>query len=121
MKISKIIIDWNVNKEYNQRNSNCQQFVDELCKGLGIDLSKFEGPLGEYLKNLREKGQCELYFPISQELRENLKIKEKVKKFQTHEELDEFVKGLLEKASDFEEENQADWLLLKRFVNQRKQ
>lgn len=109
-----MIIDWNVNKVYNQRNANCQQFIDDLCNELGIDLNKFEGPLGEYMKNLREKGECSLIFPISPDMRENLKIREKSMKFETHEEIDKFARELQEKVPTFEEEYQEHWLLLKR-------
>ncbi|KAL9649370.1 hypothetical protein ABK040_016197 [Willaertia magna] len=113
-KISKVIIDWNVNKEYSQRNANCQQFVDDLCKALGIPI-QFDGVLGDYLNDLRSKGQCEIYFPVSDNMKEEFGIKESKVYFHTHEELDNFVKGLLEKQPLFAEEYNLDWNLLKSF------
>jgi hypothetical protein len=113
-KISNVIIDWNVNKVYNQSSANCQQFVDDICKALGIKLN-FEGPLGEYLNNLRTKGECELDFPITPEMRVNLSIKESKKRFQTHHDLDEFVKELITKEPMFQDNYPMEWMLLKSF------
>ena len=65
-KIAKVVINWNVNKVYNQNENNCQQFVDEVCNELGLNLDKIlQGPLGQYLKSLRQKGQCDITFPIT--------------------------------------------------------
>jgi len=82
---------------------------------MGINLSKFEGPLGEYLNNLREKGQCEIVYPISDEIREKLKIKDKSKTFKSHEELDDFVSLIVKEEPEFQEKFSSDWLLLKSF------
>jgi len=113
-KVAQVIIDWNTNRTYNQKSANCQQFVDDLCKSLGVPLN-FEGPLGEYLNNLRSKGQCELDFPITNEMRVNLEIKESKKRFNTHQELDDFVKELIAKEPLFQENYPMEWMLLKSF------
>lgn len=113
-KISKVIIDWNLNKTYNQQSANCQQFVDDLCKALGVPIN-FEGPLGEYLNNLRSRGECELDFPITPDMRVNLDIKEAKKRFHTHQELDDFVKFLIGKEPMFMENYPMEWMLLKSF------
>jgi hypothetical protein len=114
-KISNVIIEWNVKKEYSQQNANCQQFIDELCKVLKINLDSLGGPLGFYLNKLREKGSCELFYPISDDLREKLKIKEKSKTFGTHEEIDKFMDYLMKEIPDFEDSFEPDYLLLKSF------
>ena len=115
-KISKVIIDWNVNREYNQRNANCQQFIDEMTLAMGINLDElFQGPLKDYLKRLREKGQSEIYFPISKDLMETLKINEDKMKFDSHEDLDIFVNQIVEADPMFEENFDEHWLLLKSF------
>lgn len=115
-KISKVIINWNVTKQYNQNENNCQKFVDDVCNELGLNLDKIlQGPLGEYLKSLRTKGQCDLSFHINDEMREKLEIKDKVKKFTTHEELDQFVESCVEKDPQFEENFKEHMLLLKSF------
>lgn len=111
-KISDVIIKWNTEYQYDQRNGNCQQFVDDMCNALNINLN-FDGPLGEYLQMLREKGSCELAFPISDDMRENLQIQEKKKSFSSHAELDAFVKALVEKDPEFADNYPQDWLLLK--------
>jgi hypothetical protein len=85
-KITPVIIDWNVNKTYSQREANCQQFIDELCHVLDIPI-RFEGPLGEYLHAIRERGECELEFPVSAEMRVAMEIRDKKKKFNTHKEV----------------------------------
>jgi len=113
-KITPVIIDWNVNKAYSQRDANCQQFVDELCNVLDIPI-KFEGPLGQYLHDLRERGECELEFPISADMRVEMQIRDKKKKFESHRELDEFVLECLQKDPQFENNYAAEWMLLKSF------
>jgi len=40
----------------------------------------FKGPLGVFLKNLREHGTCEMEFPMDEKFRETFNIKEKNKK-----------------------------------------
>jgi hypothetical protein len=35
-KVKDIIIDWNVNKEYNQTENNCQNFCNEILEALCI-------------------------------------------------------------------------------------
>lgn len=45
-KISDVICHWNSNIYYSSQQYNCQTFIDELCKALGIQL-KFSGALGK--------------------------------------------------------------------------
>lgn len=113
-KISKVIIDWNVNKEYDQHKANCQQFVDDIIRALEVPI-QFEGVLGEYLDNLRTKGVCEIFFPVSDNMKEEFGIKESKVYFHTHAELDKFVKDLLDKNPMFEQDHNEDWNLLKSF------
>jgi hypothetical protein len=113
-KVAEVILDWNVNRQYNQRNNNCQQFVDELCEKLGIPV-KFQGPLGEYLQNLREKGECSLTFPMNDDMRSELGIRETECFFHTHADLDKFVLDLQNKDPQFEMNYHPEWNLLKSF------
>jgi hypothetical protein len=113
-KVAEVILDWNINRTYDQRTNNCQQFVDDLCIKLGIPI-KFEGPLGDYLQNLREKGECDLSFPISEEMRDQLGIRETKCHFNTHSELDKFVLELQNKDPQFEMNYYPEWNLLKSF------
>lgn len=62
-KVAKVVIDWNTNRVYDQRNANCQQFVDDICKALDINMN-LTGPLGEILTRLRQEGKGELIFVV---------------------------------------------------------
>jgi hypothetical protein len=60
-KISEVIARWNVLHPYDKKENNCQVFVDDLLLALDIDPNqKFKGQLGEYVKKLRTKGECEI-------------------------------------------------------------
>jgi hypothetical protein len=113
-KVADVILDWNINKQYGQRNNNCQQFIDDLCEKLGIP-TKFEGPLGDYLKSLRENGECDISFPLSDEIRSELGIKESKVSFDTHADLDKYVLDLQNKDPQFEMNYHPEWNLLKSF------
>jgi hypothetical protein len=114
-KMADVICRWNGNYQYSQNTKNCQTFVDELCKELGIDLN-FTGALGEYLVQLRKNGQCELKYFIPDELKQLMGIEDKYKKFSTHQELDDFVRAVLEKDTTyFDVVAPDDWTLLKSF------
>lgn len=90
-----------------------KDFVMEILKRLKINVD-FKGPLGAFLKNLREKGKCEMEFPMDDNFREKFKIAEKKVKFATHEELDKFVKKLCSVDVEFELKYKQEWAMLKR-------
>ncbi|KAL9644818.1 hypothetical protein ABK040_009276 [Willaertia magna] len=116
-KIGQVICDWNATMLYSQKKANCQHFVDELCRVLGIEL-KFKGALGEYCEKLRSNGSCKLNYYICKELKEKCGFEQDVIQFETHAQLDQFVKEILEKHSiyfDMSKSGQDDWLLLKSF------
>jgi hypothetical protein len=81
---------------------------------VGIKLD-FKGPLGQFLTNLRESGTCDMEFPMDNNFREIFKIKEKSKKFNTHEELDSFIHYLQKSDMEFELKYKNEWVLLKSF------
>jgi hypothetical protein len=101
-KLSEVIVDWNVNMKYKDNGGdkkvegNCQDFVEDVLKRLGMR-HDFSGPLGDFLRKLREKGTCEMEFNMETNFREKFSITEKKVKFQTHTQLDQFVEQLLEK------------------------
>eukprot|EP00761_Pharyngomonas_kirbyi_P006787 gb/GECH01006795.1/.p1 GENE.gb/GECH01006795.1/~~gb/GECH01006795.1/.p1 ORF type:complete len:424 (+),score=111.40 gb/GECH01006795.1/:1-1272(+) len=113
--LSEVITKWNVHYTYDQSKNNCQTFVDEIASALGFDLSQFQGPLATFLTNLREKGQCDIQFPVNPEMREYFGIKESAVKFDSHKELDEFVLKLMEKEKMLETKYPDHWMLLKSF------
>jgi hypothetical protein len=79
-----------------QKEGNCQDFVEDVLKRLGMK-HDFTGPLGDFLKKLREKGTSEMEFSMTTQFREKFGITEKKEKFTTHAQLDRFVEALLEK------------------------
>ena len=71
-KLAEIITTWNVQKKYKEyvthkdTEGNCQDFVEDVLFKLGIDSSKvFSGVLGDFLKEMREKGTCEMKFKMT--------------------------------------------------------
>lgn len=100
---------------YSQKKANCQHFVDELCRVLGLEL-KFKGALHDYCEKLRTNGSCELNYTLPKEVKEKFGFTQEVFKFTTHTELDEFVNTILKKDPlFFDKGRQDDWLLLKSF------
>jgi len=71
--------------------------------------------MAEFLKQLREKGGCEMFFPMDADFREKFALKEKRMVFNTHEDLDKFVADLVAKEPDFETVHKAEWAMLKSF------
>lgn len=114
-----MIVDWNANKKYNQNKCNCQHFVDDLLKVLGIRLEsavESDLPLKEYLSTLRSRGRGEMAFKINNDIRESLKIQPKSKSFESHWQLDHWVNTeLLEKDPLFPQKHPTEWGLLKSF------
>jgi hypothetical protein len=112
-----VICYWNSNIYYESSEYNCQTFVDEVLKELGIEL-KFGGALGVYINNLRKFGWSDMIYNMSSELQEVLNMKEKAIKFENHQELDEFVKKILKHDPKYfySEKTKDDLMLLKSFV-----
>lgn len=121
-----MVIDWNLHRSYDQKTSNCQQFVDDLCKALDINL-QLQGTVGDYLSSLRESGKCDISYSIDDgivvylyhftiiEMRVKFNIKDKVKKFASHKELDDFVRFLTEQDPSFPQTHAMELGLLKSF------
>ncbi len=104
--ISKLVCKWNVEMTYcnfgtveekeKEKKRNCQDFVDELMKVLGLSLDS-KGALKKYFKKLRNKGICDAIFEPTKEYRKKFRLKSKSYKFETHAELDEFVNKLIDR------------------------
>ena len=119
-KLSKVIVKWNTTMSYKERDTetgksgNCQDFVDDVLVSIGLSRDSLsQGPLGEFLKKLKTKGQSDLIFKMSEPFRKAFNFAEHKKKFTTHRDLDEFVKGLLAIDPDFEKNYRYEWLFLK--------
>lgn len=111
-RVSKVIVEWNIYKEYSQSKANCQHFVDALCEALGITLN-FQGAMNDYITKLRNQGKCKVAYHLSDDIREKLEIKDKKVEFKTHHELDTFVNKILSKDPLFAERFEEDYMLLK--------
>lgn len=113
-KLADVISEWNVNKTYNRSDGNCQVFIDNLMKHLGIQL-KFGTAVAGFLGKLRTKGSCSLKYHIPNTIAERANIKEKKITFQSHEELDQFVVNIKKRIPTFDLEYRDDYALLKSF------
>ncbi|KAL9641458.1 hypothetical protein ABK040_013383 [Willaertia magna] len=121
-KLADVIVKWNTTMSYKDRGGdkskvgNCQDFVDCVLDAIGVSKDKLsEGPLGEFLKDMREHGLCELVFKMSDSFRHKFNISEKSKKFTTHLELDTFVQELMDIDNDFQKNHGPEYNLLKSF------
>jgi hypothetical protein len=94
-KISKVICKWNTEKIYDRLTCNCQHFIDDLLKALGVTL-KFQKTMGEFIKKIRGAGECKIEWKVPKELMEKCLIKEPIVTFETHVELDDFVAKVYE-------------------------
>lgn len=114
------IVQWNISKLYKTQGGdkklygNCQDFIDSLLNSIGIKLN-FQGPLADFLKNIKDNGSTQLEFRVNQEFKEKFKINEKSKVFQTHQELDEFVHKLFEVDMSFDKKYPHEYAFIKSF------
>lgn len=113
-KISKVICLWNVEKKYDRFYCNCQHFVDDLLKVLEIT-PDFKTTMKDVVSSMRTQGECKIEWKVPKEIQEKCLIKEGVKKFSTHEELDVLVQKILDKMPKFKKLYPEDYLLLKSF------
>lgn len=114
------IVQWNISKQYKTTGGdkkvfgNCQDFIDSLLNSIGIKMN-FQGPLAEFLKNIKDHGSTTLEFKVTPEFKEKFKLTEKSKSFHTHHELDEFVNKLLEIEPQFHIKYKQEYAFLKGF------
>jgi hypothetical protein len=114
-KMADVICTWNANHVYSRTEHNCQQFIDALCQGIGIQLN-FKGSLAEYLNHLRQHGTCELKYTLTSYLQKLLNTTDQYRVFHNHKDLDELVKNILDKDPVyFDITAKDDWALLKSF------
>jgi hypothetical protein len=94
--VSEVVSRWNSCHNYDNLTNNCQTFVDDLLSNLGITLKedlKCSTILENFLKKLRQKGECELEYDIPEEFQTLFEDKKRMK-FSNHQELDSFVNKL---------------------------
>eukprot|EP01080_Neovahlkampfia_damariscottae_P009178 gene9178-1266_t len=118
--LADVICDWNAHVIYKDQSKreknegNCQDFVNAILEKLDVKI-ELEGPLGSFLKKLRNEGKCKIQFEMDSQFRDYFGIKEKTKEFKTHQELDSFVNELVELDVDFQKNYKDHWALLKSF------
>mmetsp|Transcript_2375 Transcript_2375/g.3452 ORF Transcript_2375/g.3452 Transcript_2375/m.3452 type:complete len:359 (+) Transcript_2375:57-1133(+) len=124
-KLADVILEWNICKAYDQKKENCQHFVEDLLKSLGCNHAIQSLATSNYLKKLREKGKCSLRYKLSPEQQKLLGTTESKIRFESHEDLDQFVNKLKKVDQNFEVHpdfqflksfDRAFWL--RHFVNQ---
>ena len=140
-KLSEVICRWNTTMIYSERKrkkkskkpkksskslknyvntGNCQDFIFDILDSIGKrevleNLLNSDSPMGQYMRDMRKYGRCQMEIKLNPAFREKFSIKEKVKKFLTHSELDLFVKQLETKDPDFKHNHKNEWILLKGF------
>jgi hypothetical protein len=117
-ELSKVVVDWNVNKTYSMLQNNCQRFVDDCFSALEIE-PKFEGLLAEYITSVRKEGSCSTFFKLApstrqemlsshgQEFIDELGFKDsETILFETHKQVDDFCFKIMNKYDeDFSKPN----------------
>lgn len=121
-KLAKVITKWNVYYKYTQVKSpdpncgNCQDFVIDILKALGKDVNHLHsGVVGSYLEEMKQKGQCDMVFKMTESFRKEFKIEETQLKFDSHKKLDAFVQYLKKRQSHVNLTYYEEWKLLKSF------
>jgi len=93
-----------------------QDFVEDILSNLGYDTEKyFKGCYKEFLKEIKNKGICDLIFKPSEKFKKKFDIKENQIEFKTHREIDEFIYSLIKKDSFFLVFKEEEYCLLKSF------
>ncbi|KAF0979040.1 hypothetical protein FDP41_002110 [Naegleria fowleri] len=120
-KLADVIIRWNTIMFYKDhggtgRYGNCQDFVDSVLKAIGVSKDKlYQGPMAEFLKDMRSKGKCDLVFKMDSAFRKKFNRTETEIVFKTHLALDTFVSELMEIDEDFQKNHPLEYNFLKSF------
>jgi len=121
-------VEWNT-KSYDRCTSNCQHFVDDILRTIGIQ-PQFEGalgtpppptqifsqthhvPKGNAIERLRTVGTLQMYYkcPLN-----TTAVKELI--FESHKQLDNYVLDVLSEHPFFPKTHKHDWALLKSYGN----
>jgi len=102
--LCEVISRWNIIKTYDRNKCNCLHFIEDVLDSLGISSKlSYTGALGNFIKNIREKGSSDWNYSLPEELIQKCHFKNDVKNinFKTHEELDNFVLQILEYEKQF--------------------
>jgi hypothetical protein len=117
-KLSKIIVSWNENVLYSNKESknhgNCQTFVESVLHQLGMSF-KPSGSLHHFIERIKQTGSSKLVFPAHKSFKEKFDLEQDDYIFNTHIELDQFVHKLNSIDLEFEFHHKDEYKLLKSF------
>lgn len=117
-KLANLITRWNTMKTYKafggdkEFYGNSQDFIEDVLKAIGVQLN-VPKPLENCLKTIQEKGSTNLELQMSIEFKNKFNIKESTIIFQTHLELDTFVRNLIQIDNHFHETYSDEFEFLK--------
>ncbi len=123
-KLADVIIKWNTTMIYNHRanpqvenSGNCQHFIDDVLKHLGLAYKLQQVPpcLRSYFIRLRENGYGEMEMEPDYDFAMTFKIEHKRHIFTQHAQLDAFVIHLYSIEPDFEWRYKYEYYMLKSF------
>ena len=86
-ELASIICKWNGEMTYSSDKCNCQHFVSEVMRVLGVE-NKSTGSIKYYLEKLKNEGACKMEINLSEPLKKEFGCK--TMKFKTHHEIDTF-------------------------------
>lgn len=78
-----MVCDWNINKTYDVKTYNCQRFANDVLNAMGIE-AVFTGELERFMTQVQSTNEPE-----------KLDFSFKDQKFATHQELDNYVLGMV--------------------------
>lgn len=122
-KISEVIATWNTTYSYGSakigNSRNCQDFVDDILKSLGINWEpKKGGAFDKFLTSIKKGNIHSAKFFASDEFEKRFKDNKNIMnkrrwEFSTHDELDQFCLELQKSCKNIEKEFNEEWTLLK--------
>eukprot|EP01080_Neovahlkampfia_damariscottae_P008430 gene8430-255_t len=119
--VSEEIEKWNTTKKYSEKENinkekfgNSQDFVEALLKSINVEY-KLPFSIGLFLDRIKREGSTELIFEYSKKFQRTFNLPNDSIKFNTHTQLDEFLKQLNELDSEFEDHWSDEFNLLKSF------
>ena len=122
-KLANLIVDWNVNRSYcavrfpnkYPNEGNCQDFIEAVLATLGLSMPTFSGSVSSFMKDMKNKGDSELSFKPDPEFAKAFSLTEPMYTFNTHKELDLFVKKLHDISGTIKLDYPNEYNLLKAF------
>ncbi|KAF0981141.1 hypothetical protein FDP41_012929 [Naegleria fowleri] len=121
--IAKVIVEWNLTKLYHDQLQNCQHFVEKIIDVLGIkkvlECERIGKTIFNYNTMLQREGKGIIEFNFSDQVKQDklytfLEKKYGTSKicFETHQQLDEFMRSVISEDPNFTITHHQDYSLL---------